>query len=91
MIDELKKIPVDERIELIEDLWDSIAADQEALRLTPAKRVELDRRPFVAETVALVATEMIVQVQQWQGPVPKSRPTACRRRGLASATANLVD
>lgn len=40
----LKELPLDERIKLVEDLWDSIAADQKALPLTPAQRVELDRR-----------------------------------------------
>jgi putative addiction module component (TIGR02574 family) len=35
---------VDERIRLVEDLWDSIAADQAVLPLTPAQRAELDRR-----------------------------------------------
>jgi putative addiction module component (TIGR02574 family) len=40
----LKELPLDERIKLVQDLWDSIAADQKALPLTPAQRTELDRR-----------------------------------------------
>lgn len=40
----LRKLPIDERIRLVEDLWDSIAADQSALPLTPDQRAELDRR-----------------------------------------------
>jgi len=40
----LKELPLDERIKLVEDLWDSIAAEQKALPLTPAQRQELDRR-----------------------------------------------
>ena len=40
----LKHLSVDERIRLVEDLWDSIAADQNALLLTPDQRLELDRR-----------------------------------------------
>jgi putative addiction module component (TIGR02574 family) len=40
----LQELPLDERIKLVEDLWDSIAADQKALPLTPAQRSELDRR-----------------------------------------------
>ncbi len=28
------KLPIDQRIQLVEDLWDSIAADQNALPLT---------------------------------------------------------
>ena len=39
----LRKLPVDERIRLVEDLWDSIAADQSALPLSQDQRSELDR------------------------------------------------
>jgi putative addiction module component (TIGR02574 family) len=40
----LRKLPVAERIRLVEDLWDSIAADQSSLPLTTDQRAELDRR-----------------------------------------------
>jgi putative addiction module component (TIGR02574 family) len=40
----LKDLPLDERIKLVEDLWDSIAADQNALPLTAEQKAELDRR-----------------------------------------------
>ena len=40
----LLQLPVDERIKLIEDLWDSIAADQQVLRLTIEQKAELDQR-----------------------------------------------
>jgi putative addiction module component (TIGR02574 family) len=40
----LRKLPLEERIRLVEDLWDSIAADQGALPLTPEQRAELDNR-----------------------------------------------
>ena len=40
----LRELPIDERIKLVEDLWDSIAAEQEALPLTPAQKAELDIR-----------------------------------------------
>jgi putative addiction module component (TIGR02574 family) len=43
-IEELLKLSVAERIQLVEDLWDSIAADPEALPLTEAQKAELDRR-----------------------------------------------
>jgi len=39
-----QQLPVEERIRLVEDLWDSIAADQQALRLTAEQQAELDRR-----------------------------------------------
>ncbi len=38
------EIPLDERIRLVEDLWDSIAVEQEALSLTDEQKAELDRR-----------------------------------------------
>ena len=40
----LQQLTVDERIRLVEDLWDSIAADQGALPITADQRSELDRR-----------------------------------------------
>lgn len=40
----LRELPVEERIKLVEDLWDSIAEDRKALALTPEQRAELDRR-----------------------------------------------
>lgn len=40
----LRNLPLDERIRLVEDLWDSIASDQKVLPLTPAQAAELDRR-----------------------------------------------
>jgi putative addiction module component (TIGR02574 family) len=44
MIDNLRELPVTERIKIVEDLWDSIAADQSALPLTREQRTELDGR-----------------------------------------------
>ncbi|OGP61250.1 MAG: addiction module protein [Deltaproteobacteria bacterium RBG_13_61_14] len=41
---EILKLPVAERILLVEDIWDSIAAVPEAIPLTEAQREELDRR-----------------------------------------------
>ena len=40
----LYRLPIAERIRLVEDLWDSIAADQRNLPLTTEQRDELDRR-----------------------------------------------
>lgn len=39
-----RDLPVEQRIQLVEDLWDSIAVDQESLPLTEDQRAELDRR-----------------------------------------------
>ncbi len=40
----LHTLPIGERIRLVEDLWDSIAADQAGLPVTDAQKAELDRR-----------------------------------------------
>lgn len=41
---DLLQLPLHERLQLLEDLWDSIAAHPEALPLSEAQRRELDRR-----------------------------------------------
>ena len=41
---ELRALPVDERLKLIEDLWDSIDTDADALSLPDWHRAEVDRR-----------------------------------------------
>ena len=40
----LQLLPFEERIKLVEDLWDSIASDKQTLPLTTEQRAELDRR-----------------------------------------------
>jgi putative addiction module component (TIGR02574 family) len=40
----LRELSVEERIKLVEDLWDSIAEDRKALPVTPEQKAELDRR-----------------------------------------------
>ena len=46
----LQNLPLEERLRLVEDLWDSIAAEQEALPLTAEQRAELDTRLDTYET-----------------------------------------
>jgi putative addiction module component (TIGR02574 family) len=43
-IEEILNLGVKERLELIEEIWDSIAAQPEAIPLTASQRKELDRR-----------------------------------------------
>ena len=43
-IEEILNLGVKERLELIEEIWDSISAHPEAVPLTAAQRRELDRR-----------------------------------------------
>ncbi len=43
-LSDILKLSVAERIQLVEDIWDSIAEEADALPLTDAQREELDRR-----------------------------------------------
>jgi putative addiction module component (TIGR02574 family) len=43
-ISDLLELSMSERIQLVEDLWDSIATVPEAVSLTEAQKEELDRR-----------------------------------------------
>jgi len=40
----LKNLSIEQRIQIVEDLWDSIAADQQSLFLTDEQKTELDLR-----------------------------------------------
>lgn len=63
----LKEFPVDERIKLVEELWDSIASDQMALPLTGEQKAELDRRLDVYEVdrnPGRIATESITEIRR---------------------------
>jgi putative addiction module component (TIGR02574 family) len=44
MNSKLRLLPFNERIRLVEDLWDSIASDQQALALTTEQKAELELR-----------------------------------------------
>jgi putative addiction module component (TIGR02574 family) len=43
-VSELLALPVEERLKLVEVLWESVAECPEALELTVAQKQELDRR-----------------------------------------------
>ena len=40
----IDRLPVEERLKLVEEIWDSIAADSAAVPLTDAQRAELQKR-----------------------------------------------
>jgi putative addiction module component (TIGR02574 family) len=40
----IDRLRVEDRLTLVEEIWDSIAADSAAIPLTDAQRVELDQR-----------------------------------------------
>jgi putative addiction module component (TIGR02574 family) len=63
----LKELPLDERIKLVEDLWDSMAAEQKALPLTVTQRTELDRRLDAYEadgSPGRLASEVLADVRR---------------------------
>lgn len=63
----LHTIPIGERIRLVEDLWDSIAAEQDNLPLTDEQRIELDRRLDAYEADKIEgreAGEVIAEIKQ---------------------------
>ena len=67
MSSNLRRLSLDERIRLVEDLWDSIAADQNALRLTPEQQAELDRRIDTYEAEGLPgrpAEDVIAEIRR---------------------------
>ncbi len=41
---EIRSLPILERVHLVEQIWDSIAEDEQAFELTDSQKVELDRR-----------------------------------------------
>ena len=43
-LSEILRLPVSERIDLVQQIWDSVAADADAVPVTPEQREELDRR-----------------------------------------------
>lgn len=44
LLDEIRKLSLAERIQLVEDVWDSIAAEGEELPVPESHRAELARR-----------------------------------------------
>jgi putative addiction module component (TIGR02574 family) len=63
----LTDLPINERIKLVEDLWDSIASDQNVLPITPEQKVELDRRLdayALDKTQGRLASEVIADIRR---------------------------
>ncbi|MFN2420043.1 MAG: addiction module protein [Gemmatimonadota bacterium] len=44
LLDEILRLPADQRLELIEEIWDSLAADAGKIPVPEWHRRELDRR-----------------------------------------------
>ncbi len=63
--EEIDKLPVEERLRLLEDIWESIDANPQAVPVTEAQRSELDRRlathqanPEAAEDAKTVISQL---------------------------------
>jgi len=44
LLEEVLQLPIDERLQLAENIWDSVENDQQKVTLTPEQRTELNRR-----------------------------------------------
>ena len=60
-LDELKSLPLSERVQLVEDLWDSISAEMESLPLSDALKTEIDRRleQYLADPSSALSLEEV--------------------------------
>jgi len=60
-IADILELPVQERIRLVELIWDSVAAVPEAVKISPALKIELEARlaEFVANPEAGYSWEQI--------------------------------
>ena len=44
LLDEIKQLDISERLQLVEDLWDSVAVRAAEFPISEAQKAELDRR-----------------------------------------------
>ncbi len=44
LLEQALKLPIPERIKLVDEIWDSINASPGAIDITPEQKAELDRR-----------------------------------------------
>ena len=61
--DDIKQLDIAERIQLVEDLWDSVATRSSNFPITEAQKAELDRRlaKRASEKPQCVSLDQIVQ------------------------------
>jgi putative addiction module component (TIGR02574 family) len=86
LLDEIMRLPVAERLKLLEDAWDSIAASPTAVPVPAWHEAELDRRlhrpsaePSQARTKSARTSEVIRGIAQRAGSPPLARWFACSR------------
>jgi putative addiction module component (TIGR02574 family) len=66
-LDDILRLPLEERLDLVERIWDSIAADQAALPLSEEHRRELDRRLDEPESGPSITWEELQKRLREQG------------------------
>ena len=62
----IRDLPLNDRIQLVEDIWDSIAAEQHSIPVTEKQRQELDRRLKsyeLSEDAGVSAAESIERIR----------------------------
>ncbi len=67
MIANIRTLPIVERLRMVEDIWDSIAADQRMLTMTDEQMAELDRRLDAYESDGIkgrVASVVIADIRK---------------------------
>jgi len=67
---QLRKLPIAERLQLVEDLWDDLASTNEPFPLSTWHRTEADRRAAELEenpAMALTREELWQRVEQARG------------------------
>ena len=64
LIEEILRLPVEERLRLVEDVWDSIAAEPDAVPVPEWHRQELDRRLAKASPQYLSAKQVRERLDQ---------------------------
>jgi len=60
----LNTLSIDKKIQLVEDLWDSIAANQDALPITQEQKSELDSRLAAYELDGVKVREAHVAIAE---------------------------
>jgi len=73
-LEEFRRLPVEERLRLAEDIWESIRADSDALPLTLAQRDEIERRLAAHRADPAAGDDLATVLARIQTAYPKARP-----------------
>ena len=84
VMEKLRSLPLAERLQLVGELWDSIAEDSVGLQLTEAQRTEIDRRldDFDAHPSQGIPWDVFRVAPFCLGNVNRMTPTGSIERGI---------